>query len=114
MLFRSVNYALHAKERLCRYLGDGRIPMTNNVAESAIRPFTVGRKNWLFSDSPRGAEASAAIYSLVETSKANSIDPEKYLRYVLTEMPGRNFMNDPEMLEGWMPWSKAVQDNCKA
>ena len=88
--------------------------MTNNVAESAIRPFTVGRKNWLFSDSPKGAEASAAIYSLVETCKASSIDPEKYLRYVLTEMPGRNFMNDPEMLEGWMPWSKAVQDNCKA
>ena len=55
-----------------------------------------------------------SIYSLVETSKASSIDPEKYLRYVLTEMPGRNFMNDPEMLEGWMPWSKAVQDNCKA
>ena len=111
---KAVNYALHAKERLCRYLGDGRIPMTNNVAESAIRPFTVGRKNWLFSDSPKGAEASAAIYSLVETCKASSIDPEKYLRYVLTEMPGRNFMNDPEMLEGWMPWSKAVQDNCKA
>ena len=111
---KAVNYALHAKERLCLYLGDGRVPMTNNVAESAIRPFTVGRKNWLFSDSPRGAEASAAIYSLVETSKANGIDPEKYLRYVLTEMPGRNFMDNPEMLEGWMPWSKDIQDNCKA
>ena len=111
---KAVNYALNAKERLCRYLGDGRIPMTNNAAESAIRPFTVGRKNWLFSDSPKGAEASAAVYSLVETSKANGLDPEKYLSYVLTEMRGKSFVGNPEMLERWMPWSKDAQDNCKA
>ena len=88
--------------------------MTNNPAENAIRPFTVGRKNWLFSDSPRCAKASATIYSLVETSKANGLDPEKYLRYVLSEMPGKNFRDNPEILEGWMPWSKGAQDNCKA
>ena len=78
-----------------------------------IRPFTVGRKNWLFNDSPKGAKASAAVYSLIETSKANGLDPEKYLRYVLSEMPGKNFRDNPEMLEGWMPWSKGAQDNCK-
>ena len=111
---KAVNYALNAKERLCRYLSDGRIPMTNNAAESAIRPFTVGRKNWLFSDSPKGAEASAAVYSLVETSKANGLDPEKYLSYVLTEMRGKSFVGNPEMPERWMPWSKDAQDNCKA
>ena len=105
---KAVNYALNAKERLCRYLSDGRIPMTNNAAESAIRPFTVRRKNWLFSDSPKGAEASAAIYSLVETSKANGLDPEKYLSYVLTEMRGKNLKDNDELLEGWMPWSKEV------
>ena len=113
-LAAALDYALKAKDSFCRYLGDGRIPMTNNPAENAIRPFTVGRKNWLFSDSPRGAKASATIYSLVETSKANGLDPEKYLRYVLSEMPGKNFRDDPEMLEGWMPWSKGAQDNCKA
>ena len=111
---KAANYALNAKERLCRYLEDGRVPMTNNAAESAIRPFTIGRKNWLFSDSPKGAKASAAIYSLIETSKANGLDPEKYLRYVLSEMPGKHFKDNPEMLEGWMPWSKGAQDNCKA
>lgn len=111
---KAVNYALNAKERLSRYLSDGRIPMTNNAAESAIRPFTIGRKNWLFSDSPKGAEASAAIYSIIETSKANGLDPEKYLSYVLTEMRGKSFVGNQEMLECWMPWSKVVQDNCKA
>ena len=113
-LAQAVNYALNAREDLCRYLEDGRVPMTNNAAENAIRPFTVGRKNWLFSDSPKGADASAAIYSLIETSKANGLDPEKYLNYVLTEMPGKCFKDNDEMLEGWMPWSKGVQDNCKA
>ena len=105
---------LTENKRLSRYLSDGRIPMTNNAAESAIRPFTIGRKNWLFSDSPKGAEASAAIYSIIETSKANGLDPEKYLSYVLTEMRGKSFVGNQEMLECWMPWSKVVQDNCKA
>ena len=113
-LAAALDYALKAKDSFRRYLEDGRIPMTNNPAENAIRPFTVGRKNWLFSDSPRGAAASAAVYSLVETSKANGLDPEKYLNYVLTEMPGKNFKDNDELLEGWMPWSKGAQDNCKA
>ena len=59
-------------------------------------------------------EASAAIHSLVETSKANGFDPEKYLSYVLNKMRGKNFRGNPEMLEGWMPWSEDAQDNCKA
>ncbi len=113
-LAAALDYALKAKDSFCRYLKDSRVPMTNNPAENAIRPFTVGRKNWLLSDSPRGAAASAAIYSLVETSKANGLDPEKYLSYVLTEMRGKSFIGNPEMLERWMPWSKDAQDNCKA
>ena len=113
-LAAALDYALKAKDSFCRYLEDGRVPMTNNPAENAIRPFTVGRKNWLFSDSPRGAAASAAIYSLIETSKANGLEPEKYLCYIFSEMPGKNFRDNPEMLEGWMPWSNGAQDNCKA
>ena len=82
--------------------------------EQRGRELTVGRKNWLFSDSPKGAEASAAIYSLVETSKANGLDSGKYLFYVLNEMRGKRFVGSQEILESWMSWSKEARDNCKA
>ncbi len=66
---------------------DANIVITNNYVERAIRPFTTGRKNWLFADTPAGAHASAALYSLVETAKANKIHPYQYLRIVFTELP---------------------------
>lgn len=112
-LAEAFRYALKAKDALCVYLGNGCVSMTNNPAENAIRPFTVGRKNWLFSDSPKGAAASAAIYSLVETAKANGLDPEKYLAYVLTNMPDKTFKDNPALLEEFMPWAKAAQEACK-
>ena len=69
------------------YLKDGRCSISNNVAENAIRPFTVGRKNWLFCDTPKGADSSAVIYSIVETAKANNINVRYYLEYLFTVMP---------------------------
>jgi len=66
---------------------DGRLEIDNNLAENAIRPFVIGRKNWLFSHSVRGVKASANIYSLIETAKANALEPYAYLRYLFAAMP---------------------------
>ena len=81
-------YYLHNEwDKLIRYLDDGRLQIDNNAAENAIRPFVVGRKNWLFSDSVMGVKASANLYSLIETVKANGLEPYAYLRYLFTELP---------------------------
>lgn len=87
--------------RLVRYLDDGNYPIDNNLAERAIRPFTIGRKNWLFSDSQGGARASANLYSLVETAKANGINPHKYLERLFTDLPSAQTVEDFEAL---LPW----------
>ena len=95
------------------YLLDGRLSISNNAAENAIRPFTVGRKNWLFSDTPKGAEASAAIYSIVETAKANGLNIYLYFKYLLEHMTDLDWHRHPELLNNLMPWSDAVQNICK-
>lgn len=82
-------------------------------AENAIRPFTVGRKNWLFADTPKGADASATVYSLVETAKANGLNVYTYLQYLLIYMPDADWRNHSEELDMLMPWSEAVQAECK-
>jgi len=87
LLGKAVQYALNQWHRLTGYLKDGRVSMDNNLAENAIRPFVIGRKNWLFSGKPVGAEASACLYSLIETAKANGIEPYRYLRYVFDNIP---------------------------
>lgn len=87
LLGKAMGYALDLWERLERYTEDGRLRPDNNLAENAIRPFVVGRKNWLFSGSPRGAEASAAIYTLIETAKANGLEPYRYLRHLFERLP---------------------------
>ena len=70
-LGKAVTYAKNQKQYMENYLLDGRCALSNNAAENAIRPFTVGRKNWLFADTPKGASASAAVYSIIETAKVN-------------------------------------------
>jgi len=87
LLGTAVNYTLDQWDKLERYIEDGWIPIDNNLAENAIRPFVVGRKNWLFSGSPRGADASATIYSIIETAKANHLEPYRYLRYLFAKIP---------------------------
>lgn len=81
-LGKAVNYLLNRKDNLKRYINDGHIPIDNNYVENAIRPFVIGRKNWLFFDTVGGAEASAGYYSLIETAKANGIEPYSYMNYV--------------------------------
>jgi len=87
LLGKAINYTLNEWPRLIRYTENGRIAPDNNSVENAIRPFVIGRKNWLFSDTPKGAKASAAIYSLIETAKANGLDPYWYLKYLLKQLP---------------------------
>ena len=87
LLGKAVNYTLKYWDRLVRYIEDGRLRPDNNLAENAIRPFVVGRKNWLFSGSPNGAKASSSLYSLIETAKANGLKPYDYFRYLLEKIP---------------------------
>jgi transposase len=84
---KALNYLHNEWGKLIRYLDDGRLEIDNNGAENAIRPFVVGRKNWLFSASVKGVKASANLYSLIETAKANGLEPYTYLRHLFTELP---------------------------
>jgi transposase len=84
---KALHYLHNEWDKLIRYLNDGRLEIDNNAAENAIRPFVIGRKNWLFSDSVKGVTASANLYSLIETAKANGLEPYAYLRYLFTELP---------------------------
>lgn len=91
-------------EKLIRYVDDGNLNIDNNPAENAIRPFVIGRKNWLFSATPKGAHASAALYSLIETAKANGLEPYGYLRKVFATLPG---ISTEEELQALLPWAQA-------
>lgn len=91
------------------YLKEGRCTISNNIAENAIRPFTVGRKNWLFCDTPKGADASAVVYSIVETAKANGINVRDYLEYLFTVMPTEEWRKDSEILDSLTPCSPEIR-----
>lgn len=109
-LAKAVNYAQNHKEEFMTYLEDGRCSFSNNLSENSIRPFTVGRKNWLFSDTPKGAEASAIVYSIVEMAKAHNLNIYKYLKYLLERLPGTP-MSD-QGLEKLAPWEPDVVEAC--
>jgi transposase len=87
LLGKAIQYALNHWPKLTVYIEKGWLPIDNNIAENAIRPFVVGRKNWLFAGHPRGASASAAFFSLIETAKANGLEPYSYLRYLFENLP---------------------------
>ena len=111
-LDRAVNYALNRKDYLETYLEDGRCSLSNNLSEQAVRPVTVGRKNYLFSQSVSGAEANAAVYSLVETAKANGLNIYGYLKFLLDHRPSEK-MTDEE-LEALAPWNPKVKEAIEA
>ena len=111
-LFGAVTYAMNQKPYMEKYLLDGRCSISNNLAENAIRPFATGRKNWLFADTPKGADASARVYSIVETAKANGLDVLKYLEELLLAMPMWDHTDG--YLESMMPWSDHMQKHCRA
>jgi transposase len=99
---KAVYYALGQWQKLCVFLTHGEAPMTNNRVENAIRPFALGRKGWLFADTVKGATASANLYSLVETAKANGVEPHAYLTHLFTEIPNAKSVEDFEAL---LPWN---------
>lgn len=102
ILGKAMHYLDHQWPHLVRYVDDGRWPIDNNPAENAIRPFVVGRKNWLFSASQKGADASANLYSLIETAKANGLEPSAYLAKVFTDLPNAQTV---EEIEALLPWA---------
>ena len=108
-LAEAVTYARNQKTALMVFVDHGDVPISNNLAENAIRPFAVGRKNWLFCDTVKGAESSAIVYTMVETAKANGLDPYEYLLYALSVLPYYGKSIPHEMLESTMPWSSEVQ-----
>ena len=99
---RAIQYTLNQWDYLVGYCDDGHLHISNALAENAIRPFAVGRRNWLFADTPRGAKASATCYSLIETAKANGLEPYAYLSYVLQHIAAADTV---EKLEALLPWN---------
>jgi hypothetical protein len=107
-LKEAVGYVINQQSRLKSFLLDGRIEISNNRAERCIRPFAIGRNNWMFAYSPKGAEASAIIYSIVETAKANGLVPFKYLEFLFETMP-----NIPvDQYVDCLPWNPSVRERC--
>lgn len=101
-LGKAIHYTLGQWPKLTRFLEHGEIPLDNNRCENAIRPFVIGRKGWLFSDTQAGATASANLYSLVETAKANGLEPHAYLTRLFAELPQATAV---EHFEALLPWS---------
>ena len=102
-----MTYARNQKEYLNSFLEHGEVDISNNYAENAIRPFTVGRKNWLFSSSVDGANASAVVYTMVEMAKAHGLNIYGYLKFLLENRPSKN-MTDEQLAE-LAPWSEKLQ-----
>lgn len=103
----ALTYAVNQKGWLMNVFLDGRLEVSNNRAERSVRPFAVGRKNWLFCNTPRGADASAAVYSIIETAKANGLKPFEYLKFLLERLPYGSAAED------CLPWSEAAQAMCR-
>ncbi len=99
---KALHYLHNQWPKLIGYVADGRLPIDNNAAERAIRPFVIGRNNWMFSHSVAGAEASARLYSLILTAKANGHEPYRYLRHIFTELPAATSV---EAFEALLPYN---------
>lgn len=107
-LKKALTYAKNQQKELSEFLNNGKIPLTNSLAERAIRPFAVHRKNWLFADSVEGAEANAVMYTIIETAKINKLNIIKYIKYLLKELPQLEEIQNEKLLEKYLPWSKEL------
>lgn len=112
VLAKAITYCLNQWEKLTSFLHDGRLELDNNRSERSIKPFVIGRKNWLFANTPRGANTSATAYSVVETAKENGLKPFEYLTYLFQQLPNID-TDDPEALDALLPWSQSLPDNCR-
>ena len=109
-LKEAVKYAVNQRAYLCAFLDHGEIEISNNQVENAIRPIVVGRKNWLFCDTQAGARASVIVYTVLETAKANGINPEKYMAHLLAVLPERFADNVNAPIDDLMPWADSIKE----
>ena len=108
VLGKAFTYCRNQWPKLIRFLDDGRLDPDNNRAERSVKPFVIGRKNWLFANTPRGARTSAIIYSIVETAKENGLNPFDYLKFVFEQIKTID-PTDPSTIDALLPWSPDVQ-----
>jgi transposase len=108
-LGKALHYLFEQRPYLENVYKDGRLELSNNRAERSIKPFVIGRKNWMFSASPKGAKASAVIYSIIETAKMNKLKPFEYLKHIFETMPNIS----PDKYGDLLPWSETLPERCK-
>ena len=108
-LRKAINYTLNHKQYFSNFLLDGRIPLSNNLSEIAVKPVAITRKNALFSDSVDGAIATATVFSIINTAAANHLDPYKYWEYLFRQLPNLNFKPEGQILDEYLPWSEKIQ-----
>lgn len=109
----AILYTINQEQYLRRYLEDGHLSIDNNAAERAIKNFAIGRRNWLFSKSIKGAEASATVYSITETAILNGLKPYNYLNYLLEQIKALNPFPSKEELLPLLPWSESIPESCR-
>jgi len=110
---QAITYCKNQWSKLTAFLKDGRLELDNNRGERSIKPFVIGRKNWIFSNSPKGAKASATIYSVVESAKENCLNPYSYLEYLFEMLPNIDLANK-NALDELMPWSESLPPRCRS
>jgi len=108
---KALAYALNQRQQLENVLCDGRLELSNNRAERSIKPFVIGRKNWLFSNTEKGADASAMFYSIIETAKENGLAPYEYLKFIFETAPDLDIIGNPDWVSVLLPWN--APDICR-
>lgn len=106
----AVRYALSQRKYLENVFLDGRLELSNNRCERSVKPFVMGRKAWLFSNTPDGAKASSIMYSIIETAKENGLHPFHYIKFLLEKLPNAT----TRKIESFLPWSDTLPDSCRA
>ena len=109
LMGEAIKYSLSQRKYLENVYLDGRLELSNNLAERALKPFVQGRKQWLFSCTPNGAESSSIYYSIVETAKANNLNPFQYIKFLLEKLPSAKTSD----LAGLLPWSESLPNECR-
>lgn len=112
-LTQALVYSRNQRKYLETFMEDGRLPISNNLCEANIKPFATARRAWLFADTPKGAKANAILYTLVETARANGLNVYEYLKYLLTELPNSQYLEYPEILDQYLPWSVELPGKCR-
>ena len=110
-LGQAIGYCRNQWSKLTAFLQDGRLELDNNRCERSVKPFVIGRKNWLFASTPKGAKASATIYSIVETARENGLRPLDYLTLLFEQLPNIDSTSAAEM-DALLPWNTNVRQTC--